>query len=161
MVFPRGPVDTQTGIAGFLDEVARGISGGQLQIKRDDPDAAERFNAFISQAAQQFAQESGEPTESVFSQITGFLNRPLVQGPSISDFLGQVGENPFLRAFTPGSDVSRSVSQQAQAGTPPLPEGWKSPGTMVKTMLRALVPPSLATRKESVNVPPGVTALEV
>ena len=53
----------------LLDFAARSMSEGQLQLSQTDPDAAAKFNAFVSQQAADYEMQTGEPRENAFRSL--------------------------------------------------------------------------------------------
>lgn len=89
----------------LLDFVAREMSSGQLRLSQTDPDAAARFNAFVSQQAADYEAQTGEPRENAFKSL---FDRTVGRG------IGAVGRGalgvgrftaegfaPQLRSFEP------------------------------------------------------------
>ena len=74
MVFPFGVGDPRDDI----DRVARELTGNQFRLKRDDPDAGQKFLDFVAQSEQDFAQIQQSPVP------TGVQATPAAAQPTAS-----------------------------------------------------------------------------
>ena len=109
-----------------IDSVARNLTGNAFRLKRDDPDAPQKFTEFVAQSEQEFSAiqptpQVAQPTQTFRDFEQGGFQQPALAAPSIAPTLAPPSAMPPLTAArtlpqTNPQDLAVALAQLQERG---------------------------------------------